>query len=88
MQIREEVIEKVYGASVFMFITTNGVTSLQSYLSQKLTRDINPQSAKKYSLLSAGGIVDIGKSDKKIRISINSSLHSYADRKNNSPNNE
>lgn len=77
---REEVIEKVYGASVFMFITTNGVTSLQSYLSQKLTRDINPQSAKGYSLLSAGSIVDISKSDRKIRISINSNLHSYADK--------
>ena len=78
---REEVIEKIYGPSVFFFVTAGGSITLQDFFSEKLKFVRRPDVFKGYrfySILRPNTAVDLNLADtRKITLSPSSKIKSY-----------
>lgn len=80
---RSEAIEKIYGPSLFWYMTTGGGFSLEQYIENKKNQARNGV----YALLSARSPVDISQPDKPITINISHLSPTYKRDKRN-PNNK
>lgn len=78
---REEVIEKIYGPSVFFFVTAGGSITLEDFFSEKLKYIRYPDifsGSRYYSILRPHRAVDLRLADtKKITLSPSSRIKSY-----------
>lgn len=80
---RNEAIEKIYGPSLFWYMTTGGGFSLEQYITKKMNQAKNGV----YALLSARSPVDISQPDKSITINISHLSPTYK-RDKRPPNNK
>ena len=76
---RNEAIEKIYGPSLFWYMTTGGGFSLEQYITKKMNQAKNGV----YALLSARSPVDISQPDKSITINISHLSPTYKRDKRN-----